>query len=93
MGTVLRDILRVSQKERGSLDVESGCCPRGGLSEMKNLISKYETSRFFDEMFEDKHSPRPHYRQFCGRLSGLSLGAFDRQRRQANQVFLNRSLY
>ncbi|MFQ5588355.1 MAG: circularly permuted type 2 ATP-grasp protein [Nitrospiria bacterium] len=59
---------------------------------MKNLISTYETKTFFDEMFEKGHSPRPHYRQFCERLSDLSFEAFDKQRRQADRVFLNQGV-
>ncbi len=59
---------------------------------MKNLISAYKTDNFFDEMFESPQSPRPHYRQFCKRLSELSMKEFDRRRRQADQVFLNQGI-
>jgi uncharacterized circularly permuted ATP-grasp superfamily protein len=59
---------------------------------MKNLISAYETGKFFDEMFENPQLPRPHYRQFCKRLSELSNKEFDQRRRQADQVFLNQGI-
>jgi len=59
---------------------------------MKNLISAYKTENFFDEMFASPQSPRPHYRQFCERLSKLSNKEFDQRRRQADQVFLNQGI-
>lgn len=43
-------------------------------------------------MFEKDGELRPHYRQLCERLSNLSLSAFQDQRRQADQVFLNQGI-
>ncbi len=63
-----------------------------GFLFVKNLISAYKTENFFDEMFADQKSPRPHYRQFCERLSELSVKEFDQRRRQADQVFLNQGI-
>ncbi len=40
-------------------------------------------------MFQNLEGPRPHYRQLKDRLARLSIEAFDAQRRQADQVFLN----
>lgn len=59
---------------------------------VKNLISAYKTEHFFDEMFASPQSPRPHYRQFCKRLSELSTEEFGQRRRQADQVFLNQGI-
>ncbi len=59
---------------------------------MRNLISQYQTDSFFDEMFQSSAEPRPHYRQLKDRIARLSTDAFDAQRRQADQVFLNQGI-
>ena len=46
----------------------------------------------YDEMFEAKGAPRPHYRQLCHRLQELSLREFDLKRRQGDQAFLRQGI-
>ncbi|MDT7041744.1 circularly permuted type 2 ATP-grasp protein [Candidatus Nitronereus thalassa] len=59
---------------------------------MKSLFDAYQLMRGYDEMFEAKGTPRPHYRQLCHRLQELSLREFDLKRRQGDQAFLRQGI-
>ncbi len=59
---------------------------------MKSLFEAYQLMPGFDEMFEAKGKPRPHYRQLCHRLQEFTQREFELKRRQADQAFLRQGI-
>jgi uncharacterized circularly permuted ATP-grasp superfamily protein len=59
---------------------------------VKSLFDAYRLMAGYDEMFEAKGTPRPHYRQLCHRLQELTLKEFDLKRRQGDQAFLRQGI-
>lgn len=59
---------------------------------MKSLFEAYRMMKGYDEMFEAKDRPRPHYRQLCHRLQELTIREFDLKRRQGDQAFLRQGI-
>lgn len=59
---------------------------------MKELFDAYQLINGYDEMFETKEKPRPHYRQLCHRIQELTLREYDLKRRQADQAFLRQGI-
>ena len=59
---------------------------------MKTLFDDYQLMSGYDEMFEAKEKPRPHYRQLCHRLQELTVRDFDFKRRQGDQAFMRQGI-
>ncbi len=53
---------------------------------------KYETESFFDEMFDEKGNPRPHYKNFVERFDGLTETEFNRKREAIDLSFLQQGI-
>lgn len=59
---------------------------------MHDLFADYQLAPGYDEMFEAKDRPRPHYRQLYLRLKELSHRDFELKKRQADQAFLRQGI-
>ncbi len=53
---------------------------------------KYDTGSFFDEMFDEKGAPRPHYRNFVERFGELTEEEFNRKREATDLSFLQQGI-
>ncbi|RMH36930.1 MAG: circularly permuted type 2 ATP-grasp protein [Nitrospirae bacterium] len=59
---------------------------------MIDLFANYPLGLGYDEMFEGKDQPRPHYRQLYQRLKELKPKDFALKKRQADQAFLRQGI-
>ena len=53
---------------------------------------RYDTTAFFDEMFEAPGVPRPHYRVLAEQLAKLSVDEFAARRNAVDASFLNQGI-
>src|SRR5690349_13920784 len=56
------------------------------------MFDQYHINGVFDEMFNDRGSPRRHYSGLNRRLVRLGSGAFERRRRMADVSFRNQGI-
>ena len=63
--------------------------PTSANTSVLALEAGYEPGSFFDEMFEARGSPRPHYRVLAEQLAALSVEDFEERRRAVDVSFLN----
>ncbi len=56
------------------------------------MFDQYECDGLFDEMFIDRHTPRPHYASVASRLSAMGSEAFNRRVRMADMTFRNQGI-
>jgi uncharacterized circularly permuted ATP-grasp superfamily protein len=56
------------------------------------LSNPYEVGEFFDEMFANRDTVRPHYESLVKRLSTLPLPEFERRRAAVDLAFLRRGI-
>ncbi len=56
------------------------------------LTAGYDLGAFFDEMFEGRDQPRPHYRLLAERLAAMSAGQLEERIGVANAFFLTQGI-
>ncbi len=59
---------------------------------MSNCFDGYELGEFYDEMFDTKDQPRPHYRPLCDRFANLTREEFERKRELAALTLLRQGV-
>src|SRR3954449_6596976 len=52
------------------------------------LFLKYSTGGFFDEMFTEEHSARPHYARIFNEFAAMRTAQFEERRQLADAAFL-----
>ena len=55
---------------------------------LHGLFEDYETGAFFDEMFEERGKPRPHYSKIFEKLARMVPSQFEERRKHADLSFL-----
>ncbi len=56
------------------------------------LAEAYDPGPFFDEMFEARGKPRPHYRVLLEQLAGLTFEEFEERRHAVDVSFVNQGI-
>ena len=59
---------------------------------MSSLFNSYDTGTFFDEVFTDGETVRPHYRSLGQNIGGLTPGEYVQYQRAADAAFLRQGV-
>lgn len=59
---------------------------------MSSLFNSYDTGTFFDEVFTDGETVRPHYRSLGQNIGGLTPGEYGQYQRAADAAFLRQGV-
>ncbi|MDL5048022.1 circularly permuted type 2 ATP-grasp protein [Oscillatoria amoena NRMC-F 0135] len=59
---------------------------------MKNAFDTYDTGGFFDEAFDGRGQPRPHFKKLINRFNRMTREEFEQRRQLADAFFLNQGV-